>query len=148
MEQIGKSGCFGNPQDDQRKRGFLIGSVLPTRESAEAGPENNWRVYRTRPALRTVMPQSPRDVGRVVIHIVYVGRVLRYGPGGTATRSGTFDPCFLDLIEEGFVAHAEKLSGLAPVPSYLLQRVGDDRAFGCERSLTRHFREPTAVVAR
>jgi hypothetical protein len=34
-----------------------------------------------------------------------------------------FEPRFLDLVEQGLVAHAKQLRGLAAVPMHLLQRV-------------------------
>ena len=43
---------------------------------------------------------------------------------------GLLEAGFLDLVEQGLVAHAEQLRRLAAVPVDLPQRVGDDGALG------------------
>jgi hypothetical protein len=43
------------------------------------------------------------------------------------------DPGFLDLIEQGLIAHTELLGGAAAIPVNLPQRVLDDRPLGLHR---------------
>src|SRR4051812_3735793 len=43
------------------------------------------------------------------------------------------DAAFLNLVEQGLVAHAEMLGGLPSVPTHLLKHLFDRGAFGLER---------------
>src|SRR5687768_3973446 len=56
-----------------------------------------------------------------------------------------FDPGLLDLVQQGLVADAEDLRGLATVPVDLAQRVGDHDPLGRESSLPRDISEPSAI---
>ena len=59
-----------------------------------------------------------------------------------------FDARLLDLVEERLVAHTQNLSGLAPVPVHLTQRVGNRDPLRCKRGLACHIGKPPAVRRR
>ena len=48
-------------------------------------------------------------------------------------KLGSRDSTFLDLVEQGLVAHAENLRRLAPVPVHLAKRLLDRGALGLHR---------------
>ena len=77
-------------------------------------------------------------------HLMVVSGYPVMTDGGGALL--TFEAGLFDLVEQRLVADAEQLCRLAPVPLHLPQRIGDHRALGDRRCLTRHVGQPPAVL--
>src|SRR5687768_3963296 len=63
------------------------------------------------------------------------GRRRQGSRSGSASLRGSSsaDPALLDLVQQGLVAHAENLRGLAAIPVHLPERLLDRRALGFHR---------------